>query len=237
MESVLRQLTYSAVCFVAFLLEHDRPPPNQQQSNGNATHAQPTLADLVLSDASVLEPLMMFCTHALRMRDTRCCTTICKVFSTIVPLFTSDAAPAPQVREFICTEVLKACITSLNEPYFVDMQRDLASVIAQVLSLYSPLTSTPREVLCSLPDMDNAARVDADLRKVSMVSSARQQRALVLEMLRNVRGQSIYEAGRIERSVQKPKVPQQYMEVEQSSRVEAGKEVGLEDVGGLFGDS
>ena len=239
MESVLRQLTYGTVCFVAFLFEHDRVPPNQQpHSNGHAPPAQPTLADIVLSDASVLEPLMMFCTHALRMRDTRCCTTICKLFSTIIPLFTSSAAPAPQVREFICTEVLKACITSLNEPYFADMQRDLASLIAQIISLYSPLTSTPRDVVASLPDM-GAARVEKDVGKICASNSARTQRALVLELLKNVRGVSIYEAGRIEReSVQKrSKVQQQYMEVEQQPGVVNGGEVGLEDVGGLFGDS
>ena len=55
-------------------------------------------------------------------------------------------------------------------------------------------------------------------------------------LLKDVRGVSIYEAGRIEReSVRKPKVQQQYMEVEQPSIVD-GKEVGLEDVGVLFGD-
>ena len=75
-------------------------------------------------------------------------------------------------------------------------------------------------------------------------SSARGQRALVLEMLKGVRGVSIYEAGKIEReSVQKKNttksgVQAQYMEVEQQRPgVTDGAEVGLEDVGGLFGDA
>jgi hypothetical protein len=59
-----------------------------------------------------------------------------------------------------------------------------------------------------------------------------------------VRGVSIYEAGKIEReAVQKKSagrgaVQAQYMEVEQSRPgVTDGAEVGLEDVGGLFGDA
>ena len=242
-ESVLRQLTYSTVSFVAFLFEHEKPPP--RQANGGNGHSpsstapKPTLHDLVLSNASVLEPLILFCTHALRMQDSRCCTTVCKLFASLVPLF---AGADPQVREFIASDVLKACITSLNEPYFADMQRDLASLIAQILSLYCPLTPTPRNILLSLPDMSES-RVDRDVRKIVDASSARGQRALVLEMLKGVRGVSIYEAGKIEReAVQKKSgrsgVQAQYMEVEQPRPgVVDGGEVGLEDVGGLFGEA
>jgi exportin-5 len=243
-ESVLRQLTYSTVSFVAFLFEHEKPPPRQSNGRGNShspsnAAPKPTLHDLVLSDASVLEPLILFCTHALRMQDSRCCTTVCKLFASLVPQFTSAD---PQVREFIASDVLKACITSLNEPYFADMQRDLASLIAQILSLYCPLTATPRNILLSLPDMEEG-RVDRDVRKIVDASSARGQRALVLEMLKGVRGVSIYEAGKIEReAVQKKSarsgVQAQYMEVEQQrAGVTDGAEVGLEDVGGLFGDA
>lgn len=240
MESVLRQLTYSMVSFVPFLLEFDRQQPAAQGSNGAHVPAKPTLSDLILSDPTVLEPLMLFCTHALRMRDTRCCATICKVFRSIVPLFQSSNAPAPQVREFICTEVMKACITSINEPYFADMQKDLAALIAQIVLLYSPLTNTPRDVLLSLPDM-SASKVDKALAKMSKAPSERQQRALVLDLLEGVRGVSIYEAGKIARETPKSKgksgVQQQYMEVEQGPGIAQGEEVGLEGVAGLFGDA
>jgi exportin-5 len=62
-------------------------------------------------------------------------------------------------------------------------------------------------------------------------------------MLKGVRGVSIYEAGKIEReAVQKKSarsgVQAQYMEVEQPrTGVTDGGEVGLEDVGGLFGEA
>ncbi|KAK4556333.1 karyopherin [Recurvomyces mirabilis] len=234
-ESVLRQLTYSMVSFVAFLLEFDRRP--NSLSNGTNGHdvSKPTLHDLVLSEPSILEPMLLFCTHALRMRDTRCCTTITKVFKTIIPLFQSNTAPAPQVREFICTEVLKACITSLNEPYFADMQKDLAALIAQIILLYQRQTNTTRDVLLSLPDM-TAPRVDKAFTKIAKATSERQQRSLALELLEGVRGVSIYEAGKIARETPKKKdnALQQYMEVEQRPTSAQGDEAGLDGVAGLF---
>jgi exportin-5 len=234
MESVLRALTYSMVSFVPFLLEWDSP---QGPQNGHRTTTKPLLSDVVLADPTVLEPLIMFCTHALRMRDTRCCTTICRTFRTLVPLFQHNDAPAPQVREFISTEVLKACISSLNESYFADMQKDLASLIAQILVLYTPKTMTPRDVLLSLPNM-HATRVDKALSRICKqpTSGERQLRALVLDLLEGVRGVSIHEQGRIATSgTKKGKVQQKYMDVEQNGIV-SGREEGLESVALLFGN-
>ena len=246
MESVLRQLTFSMVSFVPFLLEFDKqqPPPLQHQNGGkngvNGGPARPTISDVVLSNPAVLEPMLLFCTHALRMRDTRCCTSICKVFRAIVPQFQAAEAPAPQVREFICSAVLRACIESLNEPYFADMQKDLASLIAHIILLYSRHTATPRDLMLSLPDM-SAAKVDKTFGKIAKAGSERQQRALVLELLEGVRGVSIYEAGKIARPTSKGHgrsgVQQQYMEVEQAPGITNGEEVGLEGVAGLFGES
>jgi exportin-5 len=157
-----------------------------------------TLRDLIISDASILEPLLLFCTHALRMRDSRCCTLITRLLRSILPSFTSPTPPHPQVREFICTPVLKACITSLNEPYFVDVQRDLAGLISSILATYAELGGGAREVLLQLPDM-SVARVDAAIEGIlGAGGSERMQRGLVLDLLEGVRGVGIHEAGRID---------------------------------------
>ncbi|KAG9734949.1 nuclear import and export protein Msn5, partial [Aureobasidium melanogenum] len=213
-ESVLRATTYAVVNFASSILDHrptDVTPTTQPQPS------QLTMRALVLSEPSVLEPLILFCTHALRMRDSRCCTLICRILRSILPTFVADAPPAPQVREFISTEVLKACITSLNEPYFVDVQRDLANLIANIVALYSPLSSTARDVLLSLPDMGQQ-KVNHAIERIVGTSSERTQRILVLELLEGVRGVSIHEAGKIDRRDTKAKrsaMQQQYMEVEQ----------------------
>lgn len=247
-ESVLRQLTFAMVSIVPFLLEYGSGPGAGHANGNGVTQAlKPTLNDLVLSDASVLEPLMLFCTHALRMRDSRCCSTICRVFRSIVPIFattsgtaTISAQTAEQVREFISTEVLKACITSLNEPYFADLQKDLAALIAQIILLYSSRTATPRAILLSLPDMPEA-KVDKAIHRVCKTQNERQQRALVLELLEGVRGVSIYEQGKVDRGKlggapkKKMATQMQYMEVEQRPQVVHGEEEGLEGVAGLFG--
>jgi exportin-5 len=232
-ESVLRATTYAVVNFASTILDQRAtgsfPPRDKHISRISkltptdvtpSTQPQPsqlTMRTLVLSEASILEPLILFCTHALRMRDSRCCTLICRILRSILPTFTTDTAPAPQVREFINTEVLKACITSLNEPYFVDVQRDLANLIANILALYSPLSSTARDVLLSLPDM-GSAKVNTAIERIVETNSERTQRILVLELLEGVRGVSIHEAGKIDRRDHKAKrsaMQQQYMEVEQ----------------------
>nr|POE48760.1 protein msn5 [Quercus suber] len=248
-ESVLRQLTYSMVSFVPFLLDHDKTVPPQPQPNSNEYGPARSMSDIMLHDQTVLEPMILFCTHALRMRDIRCCQTICRVFRGIVPLFTSTSdAAAPHVREFICTEVLKACITSLHEPYFADMQKDLAALIAQILVLYSPETQTPRNVLSSLPSISES-KLNRTLTKLAKTQTERTQRSLVLELLEGVRGVSIYEAGKIARSAPVPpssgkrsahggKAAARYMEIEQQlpAMVPDG-EMGLDGLAGLFGDS
>lgn len=235
-ESVLRHLTYSMVSFVTFLLDFDSSTRGHQEANGNGA-TKPSLKDLVLSEPRVLEPLILFCTHALRMRDTRCCTAICRVFRNIIPLFQSQTTPAEQVREFISTEVLKACITSLNEPYFADMQKDLAALIAQVISLYSGGSNTPRNVLLSLPNM-STGKVEHAIHKIRHTNNERQQRSLVLELLEGVRGVSIHEAGKIVQkkasTTTKQGVPLQYMEVEQKKVIANGDDSGLDGISGLF---
>ena len=244
-ESVLRQLTHSMVSFVPFLLEFDKPTATSH-SNGYDIASEPpkpTLSELVLTDPTLLEPMILFCTRALRMRDTRCCITICKVFRNIIPMFaapTGSSSTSPdainQVREFISTEVLKACITSLNEPYFADTQKDLAALIAQIIVLYAPMTDTPRDILLSLPDM-NPTKVDRVIAKVCKTQNDRQKRSLVLELLDTVRGVSIYEVGKIDRKVEKPKrsTATQYMEVEQRPVNVNGDVDGLDGMVELFG--
>jgi exportin-5 len=118
-ESILRQLTYTAVLIVAGLLDPQRPgesnlsnpsmlPPHlalpEMQSS---ERTEQTMREFILSSDVVLEPLITFCMHALRMRDSRCCGIIIRVFRSIVPEFQADRA---DIREYICREVLMAAV-------------------------------------------------------------------------------------------------------------------------------
>jgi exportin-5 len=259
-ESVLRQLTFSMTHFVEWLFNFDRQQQQMAlQMNGTGTNGRgnsqpstprPTMTELILSDPTILEPLILFCTHVLRVHDTRCCSMICRVFRGFIPVFGANPAAsglnisdetASQVREFISTEALKACITSLNEPYFADMQKELAMVIAQILSLYSGLTGTPREVLCSLPMM-KPEKVDKAIAKMKG-RSERGMRAVVLELLEGVRGVSIYEAGKVTvrggaksgSGVRSKAGTRREWQVPAQDQVGTGGEE-LEGVAGLFGE-
>ncbi|KAJ5614425.1 hypothetical protein N7528_008079 [Penicillium herquei] len=223
-ESVLRQLTYSAVIMVASLFDPQRGgtkslipraklsrirsntftflDPDRAENDPTAPPRTPDLSDsirfFVISSAEIFEPIMLFCTHALRMRDTRCCSIITRVVRSILPDFATPAdSPTIQtIREFICTDVLKACITSVHEPYFVDMQKDLAQLIASIWVLYGPATVTPRSIFLTLPGIteEKVSQTEAQLHRCT---SPRQQRALVLELLESLRGVSIAEQGKI----------------------------------------
>lgn len=162
------------------------------------------------------------------MRDTRCCSMILRLFISLVPEFCLlegqapkplpqnlsdgseasppvDNSPIPQgiasaIREYISLDVLKACITSFHEPYFVDLQKELAALIAAVVVYYSPITTTPRDVLLSLPNVNPADldRLSAYMSKPG--SHTRQQRALVLDLLKDLKGVSVSEMGKLPNS-------------------------------------
>ncbi|KAK4988631.1 karyopherin [Elasticomyces elasticus] len=238
-ESMLRQLTFSTAVFVSSVFDPHREDhaPVQQQSTTQQPAEGPTLSlrTLALSETTVLEPLLLFCTHALRMRDSRSCTVICRTLCSILPTFHSDEGPAPAIREFVCNEVLRAAIMSLNEPYFADLQRELASLITAIIVLYSNKTSTPRDILMSLPEM-RAEKVYRTIDRVCQSTSERQRRALVLGLLEGVRGVSIHESGKISRTPKEARsaLQTQYMEVEQQPVVQRGESPGLEGIADLF---
>ncbi|PGH11682.1 hypothetical protein AJ79_04705 [Helicocarpus griseus UAMH5409] len=203
-ESILRQLTYSVVVMVASLLDPQRGDPEKatEPTKQNGATNQPPPADsmrlFILSSPQILEPVILFCTHAIRMKDTRCCAIITRVIRSILEVFVIevDNPTARSIREFISTDILKACITSVHEPYFVDMQKELAQLIASIWVLYGATSNTPTKIIESLPDMSQS-KVAATYAALRESKSGRQQRALVLDLLEGLRGVSISEQGRI----------------------------------------
>ncbi|KAF8461021.1 armadillo-type protein [Kalaharituber pfeilii] len=199
-ESILRQLTYIAVLIVASLVDPAKTADvaGHGQYLPGVTEVEPPRTDqgmreFVLSSDAVLEPLILFCTHALRMRDSRCCGIIIRVFRSIVPEFTEERA---DIREFICREVLMAAINSLHDDYFVDVQKELAQLIATIFILYSPTSTTPRSLLLSLPGITEE-KVDTVSAKLLNCTSTRIQRALILDLLDSLRGVAISEKGKV----------------------------------------
>ncbi|KAJ5472893.1 hypothetical protein N7530_006894 [Penicillium desertorum] len=276
-ESVLRQLTYSAVIMVAslfdpqrggkysltrrllisinhpILTERDISDPDGTESDPSAPQPTPNLSDsirhFVLSSPQIFEPVMLFCTHALRMRDTRSGSIITRVIRSILQDFapTNDTPDTPTIatiREFICTDVLTACISSVHESYFVDMQKDLAQLIASIWCLYGFCSETPRAVFLSLPGI-SAEKVASTESALHQTTSPRQQRALVLELLEPLRGISVAEQGKIlgsreERRKARSALQERYMTNEmdtqqQNHRVDINDGPDLGGVADLFG--
>lgn len=274
-ESILRQLTYNIVMMVATLLDPARqreqsgvpqhhtltngipdaplaPAAGQHISsqeeeeprdNGNEGHA--SMRSFCLSSTVVLEQLLLFCSHAIGMRDTRCCAVVLRVLRSIVPEFSvghecgSSEEVSHGIREFISSDVLKACITSLHEPYFVDLQKDLAQLIATIIVHYAGFTNTPRQVLLSLPVLsEGAIKQTIELLSVAGVS-ARQQRALVLELLKDLKGVSISEQGRIMKSAsavrkERSMMQEEFMKLDERAAVKRGGTPDFEGVAAML---
>ncbi|KAI0389345.1 ARM repeat-containing protein [Xylariaceae sp. FL0594] len=235
-ESILRQLTYTSVMLVADFLDPARknPPTRQQQPNGlsataasggdsDGTQDYPSLRNFCLMHSSIAVPLLIFCTHVIRIRDSRCCGIMLRILKTIVPEFGPSVpqlpglvgaeraggdkrqgprvpdATAAAIREYISTEIVTACVTSLHEPYFVELQKDLAALVATIVVNYSHISTTARDVLLSLPGM-RADDVDKGIEFMRS-SNPRAQRSVMLELLRDLKGVSISEMGKMSKSV------------------------------------
>ncbi|KAL2865836.1 karyopherin MSN5 [Aspergillus lucknowensis] len=248
-ESILRQLTYSAVIMVASLLDPQRGDPDEEPADPSAPPTPPALSDsirhFVLSSTEIFEPVMLFCTHALRMRDTRCCSIITRVIRSILQDFAPphNSQTVITIREFISSEVLKACITSVHEPYFVDMQKDLAQLIASIWVLYGASSPTPKALILSLPGMTEQ-RVASTEAALVRSTTARQQRALVLDLLESLRGVSIAEQGKIlgsreerrkARSALQERFMSNEMEGQQGQKVDINDGPDLTGVADMFG--
>ncbi|CAK7266213.1 karyopherin [Sporothrix epigloea] len=247
-ESILRQFGYCAVIMMADFLDPARAnvllqDETPQQVPAVATE-YPTLRRFCLMQTSLVEPLMIFCNHVVRIHDGRCCSIVLRVLRTVIGEFvladpvpsgppalpnapasgndedasthrvrshSATAARPPDpfpisaetsaaVREYLSSEVLKSCIMSLHEPYFVDQQKELASLIASILCHYCPITPTPREVLLSLPNI-KSEDVDFVITQICNTGmQMRQQRALVLDLLKELKGVSVAEMGKLNRT-------------------------------------
>jgi len=201
--------------------------------------------EFILSEPSVLEPILLFCTSILRVRDTRSVVTTIRALRTLLPRF---KAPSP-IRSYFCNDVLKASITSLHEPYFVDCQKDLASLIAGIIHLEeddnNSANSVPRSIILSLPGMQDQARVERRLAKLKQTNrhDERTQRSIVLDLLSGIKGVSIHEQGRIQRPehTKKKGMLEMYVKMEmdqnggRATGIVRGDSPGLAGVSDMFG--
>jgi exportin-5 len=157
---------------------------------------------------------------------------IVRVLRTLLPRF-KDASP---IRDYFCNDILKASITSLHEPYFVDCQKELASLIAGIIHLDD---TNPRSIILSLPGMGDEYRVDRKLAKLRSVNrqDERTQRAIVLDLLSSIKGVSIHEQGKMVRAGPKKRTAfqEQYMSVDQPAAIVRGTSPGLAGVADMFG--
>lgn len=208
--------------------------PTVASINCNSAHPHSKFADFIVSRPDILGPILLFAKAALSFRDTRSCGAIIRTLRGLIPQFSDPS----EVRTFICTEILQAAIISLNNPYFVDVQRDLASLIAQIITLDTETAST---IILQLPGMTTQAdRTQAILQKIKASEKDKLARGWVLELLKEVRGVSIHEIGKMERPnahllLSKTAKAKMAMMVDEGIEIKRGGSPTLEGVADMFG--
>ncbi|KAJ3569516.1 hypothetical protein NPX13_g6056 [Xylaria arbuscula] len=226
-ESILRQLTYTSVMLVADFLDPAKKNISKDQ-NGTSEELRkyPSLRNFCLMHSTIVEPLLVFCTRVIGVKDTRCCSIMLRVLKTVVPEFETvvvdpntpmknpdaksldnawiPANTASVIREYVSRDIIMACVTSLHEPYFVEQQKELAALIATIVVSYRYHSTTARDILVSLPNM-KAEEVDKGIEfMIKGATSFRGQRAVILELLRDLKGVSVSEMGKLTKSVGLP---------------------------------
>ena len=221
-QSILRSMTYNG-CYLLFVLTK----PHLFKGDDATPLA------LITTTVAILEPVLVFSASALRVRDFHSVKSICLLLhDRLIPLYREPSA----VHDYICNEILKAAISSLHEPYFVELQRDLASLIVQIITLDADISGT---VISSLPGLsEQPQRVATAIERVRGCGSEKVGRALVLELLEQIRGVSIHEMGRIggpKKSRTQARLLQQFeMQTEPQVKMERGGSPGLEGVAQLL---
>ncbi|KAL9080630.1 MAG: hypothetical protein Q9159_007562 [Coniocarpon cinnabarinum] len=244
-ESVLRQLSVAAVHLACTLLQPVHQGMTQfsvdsciltgysayhrtQEGTKVAAGHEP-LSKMAFAEPAVLSSIIMFCTHVLRIPDSRSCTRIINLFCDIIPELGRRGADgavivgqnipsdtAAELREFFASEVLKNAISSFHEPYFADLQRDLAWLMAQTIFYCGEFTETPRQILLSLPNMSEQ-KINEALAALGAARKNREKRDVILKLLENLRGVSIHEIGKVTVPTARKKrktIQEQFMKVD-----------------------
>lgn len=171
---------------------------------GNTHSAPESLRTFILSSLDIIQPLLSFCTHIIQTPDTRSSIIILRVLKSISrDVNTSQTEIGAATREYLCTEVLRATISSFHDQRFIDVQRDLVTLIVTLYLLYSAQSPSPRAILLSLPGVTDAKLADVH-KAIFAATAVRQSRALMSNLLEGVRGMSISEQGQISSSKPPP---------------------------------
>lgn len=225
-------MTSRAVNMVTSWLDVQR-----ESKNASAKHIvnrlEKNFRGFVLSNPTILEPLLVFCTHSLSFRDTKTCSVMVQALHKFVPAFSTDAHlqgnEATAVREYMSSDMLKAAINSLNDGYFADYHQHLAILIALIfLSFGLPAhvaatatqpahdrprwTNTPYEVLCSIPGIKQE-KVEVTgmlLMQVTLAGKRRKMAALVLSLLEDFKGVRVSELGKLDNKQEKNGLLEKY---------------------------
>jgi len=190
-ESLLRQMSGAGVKLLLALIGPAAIPKDIPAAKKDKETAIPQ-REFLLTNNAVLEKFLPLCTRLLTIHDTRSCSSAIRIFRSILPELV-DAGP--EVKTYICTQIFRSALEAMHDPYFSELQRDIAYVITVIYVGFSDFSLAPRETLASvLPE----ARVAKLHERLETTRSQRTQRSVILEALESIKGVPRSEMGRRE---------------------------------------
>ena len=200
-ESVLRELSFSAVSLVCKLLQPAGLPKKIETNSSGLAKSMDPLSLVIYQNPRVLSSIMPFCSHVIRMRDTRSCNKVIHLLLGLVSQLNTELMQCTQqvtqeLREFFASDVLKSAISSFHEPYFADLQLDLATMISEILMACEGFTDTPFQTVLELPEMSSSNARQAFIN-VKKAKALRARGKIMLKLLENLRGVGVHELGKI----------------------------------------
>lgn len=188
-DSVVRATTHAFITFASKIL-------------ASVQGAGPdSFRTIVMNNPATAPPIVNFLIASLRMRDSRCVTITTQIFRSIIPFVAHQQDPdkaelMTMIQQSLATDGLQTAIMSLNDQHFVDIHKDLASLIACIIDNCPVNDDMPTQVLKSLQNMD-PVRVDNAVKGIRSSNREREQRAIVLGLLEGIRGVRISELGKL----------------------------------------
>lgn len=231
-ESILRQLTYSALMQLYNCLDPERSHIDDVWSKStDADHPDAKMDKFIMTSPEILEPIFALLNSGLRFRDTR---TVQKVIDCIRIIMPHFREPSP-AHDFLCSEVLRNAIHSFHEPFFVDSQRDLLKLITELIRFGGTIQ---QQIILSLTGLEmDREKAQKMIEQIYGESNDKKSRALVWELLSSIRGVSIHEMGKIQIAQPKKKEKREFMDTEgdPAQQIQRGGTPPLEGIGNMFG--
>ncbi|KXS17918.1 ARM repeat-containing protein [Gonapodya prolifera JEL478] len=199
-ERMLRMLTGAFADLIVHIFEVKKPDPNavkdttEQPKKGPRATANvvapeflhKSLTEFILAHPIVRRPILASVLVIIMQPDSNAAKTGIRIATRL----NAFLAHHIEFHEFLGKDLFSAMLKALHDPYHIEMQPVILNALTEVYSSLRPVSNIPREVLATLPQMDEGRIYDFDKEFVKKTAVKDQVQAMK-SLLSKVTGVSI----------------------------------------------